>query len=129
VHHPWARFGEARGWPPVSPDPFPVQGHTDTPPYAVVRVSPEGSSAYASLVVDTVVPTGTVVVMGHQSRDGKVPGPFYVMEKGDAGWGYLALSSDGTPLAIDQGRCAGCHANAVSDALFGPPRPKTPARE
>lgn len=126
---PWARYAEVNGWPPVSTDPFVVQGHTDTSPYAVVRVSPESNETYASLVADTVIPVGTVAVMKHQSRDGKVPGHVYVMEKGEAGWSYLALSPDGVPLAIDRRPCAGCHANAVGDSLFGPPRSKVPARE
>jgi len=129
VQPPWARFTEVNGWPPVSPDPFPVQGHADTPRYGVVRLSPAVSDTYASLVADTVVPSGTVVLMNHQNRDGKERGASYVMEKGEAGWSYLALSPDGVPIAIDQRLCAGCHANAVGDSLFGPPHPKVPARE
>jgi len=126
---PWARFTEVNGWPPVSTDPFLVQGHTETPPYAVVRVSPASTDTYVSLVSDTVVAAGTVVVMRHQSRDGKVLGRSFVMTKAEDGWSYLALSPEGVPVTIDQQLCAGCHATAVGDSLFGPPRAKAAARE
>jgi hypothetical protein len=104
-----------------------VQGHTNTPPYAVVRVSPFARDAYRALVADTVMPPATLVVMEHRSLDGSRRGPFYVMEKGNERWSYEVVEVDGTLGKADDAACSGCHALAVADSLFGPPRPKAGA--
>jgi hypothetical protein len=123
---PWPRFAEINELPTVSAEPFPVQGHPDTPPFAIVRVTHAARQAYSRLVTDTVLPDGSVVAMIHQGGAGTVLGPVYVMEKVEGSWRYLALASDGVPIPFDEGGCAGCHAIAPADHLFGPPRSKGP---
>jgi hypothetical protein len=88
-----------------------------------VRISEQARAQYVALVPGQSVPAGTVVAAVHELPDGG-EGPIYAMEKDDSGgWRYLVVSPSG--LIEEQGAlplCVRCHAEGVSDSLFGPPR-------
>lgn len=126
---PWARFAEVSAWP-ASDSAFANRGHRGAGKLALVRVSPEARGAYAELVMDSVMPEGSVVALFHQNPGG-ASGPVFVMEKRNATWTYIAFAPDGV-LAGTTSHCAGCHAAGVGDSLFGLPRarraaPSTPS--
>jgi hypothetical protein len=111
-----------KAWPPAA-GPFRTQGHL-VDADAVVRVSPEARDGYLALVTDSSLPDGTVVAAFHQSsNEAASPGPVYVMEKSAGTWSYLWLDGSGGIVEKKPRRCDGCHAGAVADRLFGPPRP------
>jgi hypothetical protein len=88
-------------------------------------VSPEARAAYASLVADSVLPSGSVVAAFHSSAAG-VKGPVFVMIKDENTWTYLTLDGEGRPRGLATALCASCHAGAVGDGLFGLPRSREP---
>jgi hypothetical protein len=123
---PWARFAEVSAWPTVTEAPFPSQGHQAELPSARVRASPEAREAYAALVQDSVLPEGSVLALFHESADGVTRGAVYVMQKTGGSWQYLLLDAVGREgSGAIPGRCAGCHADAPADHLFGLPRSRS----
>jgi hypothetical protein len=124
----WARLAEVKAWPPAA-DSFRTQGHLVDADRVVVRVSPEARDAYLTLVTDSRVPDGTVVAAFHQQSALQAPlGPIYVMVKSRDAWSYLVLDATGGIIEKEPKGCAGCHAAAVADHLFGPPRPNLRSR-
>ncbi len=122
----YARFEEALAWPPIDSAPFEVQGHPRAQPLALTHVSPDAREAYGALVTDGALPDGSVVAMEHRGADGVTRGTVYVMEKRDGAWSYLEVDARGGVLDPAPTRCPICHAGAVADHLFGPPRRKPP---
>jgi hypothetical protein len=119
---PWARFAEVMSWEVVS-GPLPAQGHFTRHDRIAVRVSPDARDAYLAWVTDSSVPNGSVVAAFHTSAAGET-GPSYVMLKEAFTWQYLVLGAQGVLVEERPRGCDGCHADAVADRLFGPPRPR-----
>jgi hypothetical protein len=109
---------------PVTAEPLRTQGHLDVPPFALTRVSPSARAAYLALVTDSTLPDDATVAMTHQPASGEPRGPTYVMERRAGQWRYLTLDGRGGIESEDGRACGGCHAAAVAEGLFGPPRPK-----
>jgi len=123
----WPRFAEVAAWPAVTDTALPNQGHDVAVGFARVHTNPEARDTYMGLVQDSVLPDGSVVALFHESADGATRGPVYVMEKAAGRWHYLVLDAEGheEPTAkLDT--CAGCHADATADQLFGLPRRRRP---
>lgn len=104
--------------PTVTTEPFVTRGHL--PQRAVdVRANDLARAPYTALVPDTVFPDGSV--LAELSHDGA--GQSFVMRKVAGSWSYYELDSRGALLAGGASAwCAGCHAQAASDHVFGPPR-------
>jgi hypothetical protein len=86
-----------------------------------VRVNDVARSAYTALVTDSVFPDGSVLA---QLAHGAL-GNGYVMRKSAGAWSYFELDAQGTLLASGALLlCAGCHAQAPADHVFGLPRPR-----
>jgi len=102
----------------VSPTPFISRGHQ--PEQLVdVRVSEAARASFTALVSDTVFPNGTL--LAELSHNGSGNG--YVMRKHGDVWSYFELDAQGALLSSGATPlCAGCHAQAASDSVFGLPR-------
>ena len=73
------------------------------------------------LVVDTVFPNGSVLLQ--QAHPGRTGGLGYAMVKEDGHWSYIQLNAKGAVLESGAlAFCAGCHAQAPADYVFGLPR-------
>jgi hypothetical protein len=84
-----------------------------------VRVSDVARANYVALVSDTVFPDGSLLAQLSHSASGHG----YVMRKSAGVWSYFELDPRGTVLASGVlTLCAGCHAQAHSDHVFGLPR-------
>lgn len=114
----WEPYAEAQHWPTANHAPFRSRGHQ--PEQQVdVRVNEIARSSYAALVTDTVFPDGSVLLEQAHADDGLG----YAMRKADGRWNFFQLDARGAvvargPLAL----CAGCHAQAPADYVFGLPR-------
>lgn len=116
---PWPDYAAARSWPAISGAPFVSRGH---PPAGSVEVhvSPESQAAYVGLVPDTVFAEGALLteLSAHPGS-----GPSYAMRKMAGKWAFFELDSAGALVASGQlALCAGCHAEAPGDGVFGLPR-------
>jgi hypothetical protein len=71
---------------------------------------------YAALVADTVFPDGSLLAeLSHNAA-----GNSYVMRKNAGVWSYFELDPQGLVLASGAlALCAGCHAQAPADSVFG----------
>ena len=93
------------------------------------RVTATARDAYVSLVTDSTLPADTTVAMTHLQAADQGSGPTYVMERRAGEWRYLVLDARGLIEREGAPECAGCHAGAVAEGLFGLPRPKeTPSK-
>lgn len=113
----WEGYAEAQRWPAASAAPFTTRGHL--PEQQVeIRVNEAARAQYAALVTDSVFPDGSQ--LAELSRSG---GHSYVMRKNGGVWSYFELDAQGARLASGAlPLCAGCHAQAPSDRVFGLPR-------
>src|SRR4051812_7652283 len=111
-------YAEVQHWPAANAAPFTSRGHQ--PEQSVeVRVNDAARTSYGALVTDTVFPEGSVLV--ELSQGG---GHSYAMRKTRGVWSYFELDAKGRLLASGAlTLCAGCHAQAPADRIFGPPRP------
>jgi hypothetical protein len=104
--------------PSVTSQPFTTRGHL--PPQSVdVRANDLARAQYTVLVADTVFPNGAVLAeLSHGAS-----GNGFVMRKDAGHWSYFELDSRGV-LQVSGAVvwCAGCHAQAPSDCVFGLPR-------
>jgi hypothetical protein len=115
---PGSGYGEVLRMPIVTSQPFTSRGHV--PAQTVdVRANDVARAPYSSLVADTVFPDGSVLAeLSHGAT-----GNGFVMRKDAGQWSYFELDSRGTPLVEGASSwCAGCHAQAASDHVFGLPR-------
>jgi hypothetical protein len=114
----WDAYAAALAWPALNSAPFIARGHQ--PEQAVdVRVSEDCRNVYRALVTDTVFPDGCVLAELAKGAEG----PSYGMRKLNGSWSYFQLDARGGVLA--EGAltlCAGCHAQAPADNVFGLPR-------
>ena len=85
-----------------------------------VRANEAARVSYATLVADTVFPDGSVLVeLAHEATGG----PGYAMRKQGGRWSYVALNAQGGVVANGAlALCAGCHAQAPADQVFGLPQ-------
>jgi hypothetical protein len=116
----WDMYPEAQRWAPANSGPFTARGHQ--PEQQVdVHVNELARAAYVALVADTVFPDGSVLVeLAHSAAS---PGNGYAMRKAGGQWTYLELDPRGGVLASGVlALCAGCHAQAPADRVFGLPR-------
>ena len=114
----WDGYAGAKRWAPTSAAPFTSQGHLPASPVDV-RVNATASASYAALVTDTVFPEGSVLLELSHSLDGHG----YAMRKANGAWSYFELDAQGGVLASGAlSLCAGCHAQAPADHVFGLPR-------
>lgn len=104
--------------PSVTSQPFTTRGHL--PQQSVdVRANDVARAPYTALVTDTVFPDGSV--LAELSRG--ATGHGFVMRKEAGDWSYFELDSRGALLGGGAvAWCAGCHAQAPSDHVFGLPR-------
>ena len=119
----WPGFAESQQFPASTPDWFISRGHFGETLLALVRVSPKALDQYQQLTRGAELEAGCTLVMLHKSRATGKPGPIYVMQRGESAWDYMVLEQEGG--IVERGpipRCARCHADAVADFLFGPPR-------
>jgi hypothetical protein len=112
----WGAYPEVQRWPAAS-SAFTSRGHQ--PERSVeIRVNDAARVSYTGLVADTVFPDGSLLV--ELSRG---IGHGYVMSKASGAWSFIELDSKGGVLASGAlALCAGCHAQAPADHVFGPPR-------
>jgi hypothetical protein len=98
--------------------PFTARGHQ--PEQQVdVRVSPESRATYSALVVDSAFSDGCVLAELSHAGDGRG----YGMRKAGGSWSFFELDAHGGVLASGPlSLCAGCHAQAPADYVFGLPR-------
>ncbi len=90
-----------------------------------VRVNPESRDAYIALLPGTTLADGTLIAAFHHDPRRGRPGPVYVMEKSGGAWRFSIVSPEG--MVEQSGElelCRRCHAEAVSDHVFGLPRPR-----
>jgi hypothetical protein len=104
--------------PSVTAQAFTSRGHL--PQQSVdVRANDVARAQYAALVTDTVFPDGSVLAELARGASGQG----FVMRKEAGQWSYFELDSRGALLAGGAlAWCAGCHAQAPSDHVFGLPR-------
>jgi hypothetical protein len=116
----WDSYAEAMHWPAANSAPFTSHGHQ--PEQEVdVHVNDVARAAYGALVTDSVFPDGSVLAELPHASAGSGGG--YAMRKEAGQWSYLQLDARGSVLASGAlSLCAGCHAQAPADRVFGPPR-------
>lgn len=114
----WEGYAELLRLPTVTAEPFTTRGHL--PPQSVeVRANDAARGLYPQLVPDSVFPEGALLAeLSHDAT-----GNGFVMRKQAGNWSYFELDSRGA-LQESGGSawCAGCHVQAPSDHVFGPPR-------
>ncbi|MEP7049971.1 MAG: hypothetical protein ABJB12_06440 [Pseudomonadota bacterium] len=117
---PWAPYAEAQTWPLANGTPFTSRGHQ--PEQQVdVRANEVARQSYAALVTDSVFPEGSVLLEQAHSASGGGLG--YAMRKSSGRWSFIQLDARGGVLASGAlALCAGCHAQAPADHVFGLPR-------
>jgi hypothetical protein len=116
----WDSYTEALHWPASNSAPFTSHGHE--PEQEVdLRVNDIAGGPYGALVADTVFPDGSVLSeLPHSSTS---RGLSYAMRKEAREWSYFQLDAQGGVLASGAlSLCAACHAQALTDRVFGPPR-------
>jgi hypothetical protein len=113
-----ALYAEAQAWPAANSEAFTSRGHQ--PERQVdVRVNDIARASYAELVTDTVFPEGSV--LAEVPHAGSV-GDSYAMLKDGRRWNYFVFDSRGAVTATGSlEQCAGCHAQAPADGIFGLP--------
>jgi hypothetical protein len=114
----WEGYAELLRLPTVTSGPFTSRGHQ--PEQQVdVRVNDVARAGYAALVTDTVFADGSLLAELSHNASGNA----YVMRKRAGIWSYFELDPRGVVLASGAlVLCAGCHAQASADQVFGLPR-------
>ena len=116
----WEHYAEAQSWAVSNGAPFTSRGHQ--PEQQVdVRANDLARPGYAALVADTIFPDGSILLQ--QPHIGASGGFGYAMLKQGGRWSFMQLDAQGGVLAAGAlGLCAGCHAQAPADRVFGLPR-------
>jgi hypothetical protein len=117
----WDVYPKALHWPVANGEPFTSRGHQ--PEQLIdVHVNDAARPGYLSLVTDTVFPDGAVLVEVSRILTANSRG--FAMRKAGGQWSYFELDPQGGLLQSgDLSLCAGCHAQAPADHVFGLPRP------
>ena len=114
----WDGYTDVLRLPLVTSAPFTSRGHLPAQPVDV-RANEAARAPYAALVSDSVFPDGSVLAeLPHNASSNG-----YLMRKSAGVWSYSELDSRGTLLASGAlPLCAGCHAQAPADHVYGLPR-------
>lgn len=124
----WTRFDEARGWPAANARPFTSRGHGAGRYSVDVRVDASSRDAYVTLLPGTALADGALLAAFHHDPKRGQPGPIYVMEKLGGAWRFSVVGADGKlERSGELELCQRCHAEAVSDQVFGLPASARPA--
>jgi hypothetical protein len=126
---PWARAADVSTFRPVTPTPFVSHGHFDGRWTAELVASPEAASPYVDLRKTSAFPLRSVLLEKLRDRRTLAPGPWFAMEKRERGyyeaggdWSYVVLDARGNLEQAGQiDACARCHAQGISDWVFGLP--------
>jgi hypothetical protein len=113
----WHRFAEFQTWAPVTTR-FRTEHLTEVR-MATTHASPEAAEPYVRLVAGLELPPGSALVEALASDAVSPASAFLVMERSESDWRYLALDAEGRSLSIDETACGRCHADALTDQLFG----------
>jgi hypothetical protein len=117
----WPKLAQVLTWPKLEHD-VKSGGHSAEPYHTELHVDPTALPGYQRLVAGAELPVGSTLVQFHRAARGDA-GPIYVMEKSSTGWSFSELDPAGHVLrAGNLVDCARCHAEGVSDSLFGPDR-------
>jgi hypothetical protein len=129
----WEGFGDLGAYRAMG-KPFISRGHFAGRWQAEVLANESAAGTYAKLSRSSHFSPGAVLVKKHSEKDSRAPGPIFVMAKHEPGffapggdWEYLVADSDG--WIEDRGplpACARCHAEAVTDWVFGLPADARP---
>ena len=84
--------------------------------------------SYLNWHAGLTMPNDTWLVAEHTARQGAARGPYYFAHKAATGWEFGASTADGWLLKTDKS-CAGCHAEAPADFVFGFVRPPPSAQK
>jgi hypothetical protein len=99
----------------LNPTPFISRGHQPEEPVDV-HVSPESRAIYSGLVADSVFPEGSVLAELPHAAGARG----YGMHKVDGAWRFFELNAAGEVISSGAlSLCAGCHAQAPADSVFG----------
>lgn len=116
VQERWPRFEESLSWPLVSQAT--LSQHQLRQELVEVRVTALAVEAYLHLTRGSALPSGSGIALRLNNQE--LAESFYVMHKPTSEWRFLVLGNDGEILDDDaSGFCARCHAEGVSDSLFG----------
>ncbi len=126
----WEHLGELGSFVFVDDRPLPSHGHNPDRWMSTVRANPIAAPDYQHLHAGVVMSTGSILVEEHQTLSGDL-GPVYAMVKRPPGfdasgndWEYLVMDQQGRIQSRGSARsmslCARCHAEAMTDHLFGP---------
>ena len=120
----WDRYEEVQRWPSAHEKPFLSLGHLSAQYTASVFVDPAARDAYLNLVTGSSLPIGTLVAEFHRDARTGHEGPVFAMHKQAVGrWEYLVVDPGGGVQKRGQlALCQRCHAEGVTDQLFGLPR-------
>jgi hypothetical protein len=95
---------------------------------AMIRVSPEAAGAYQRWVLGATLAPGSALLEQLSNALGGAGERYLAMEKVGSSWRYLRLDAQGRVLDTNESLCQRCHAEAVSDELFGPRRDAAPVQ-
>jgi hypothetical protein len=115
-------FARSKDWPLASERPLP-SAHLGRAHRAQIRVNPEASEAYRTLVADTAFADGTLLVEFLSDANTGANGPVFALERRAGAWTFWQLDAEGR--VQETGAlpfCAGCHAGAPAAPVFGLPR-------
>ena len=120
----WPEFDRVASWPKVNDVPFVSKGHAAERYDTDVRVSPDQALRYRDLVDGVRFPVGTIIAGFPNARLTHSAGPVSVMQKiTQNSWEFLLLRPSGEVVQRARaGLCQRCHAEALTDSLFGLPR-------
>jgi hypothetical protein len=119
-------FAPSKDWPSASETPVP-SAHLGRAHRARIRVNPEASDAYRTLVADTAFADGTLLVEFLSDAKTGESGPVFALERRAGTWTFWELDAEGRVQETGQlPFCAGCHAGAPAAPVFGLPRSDAP---
>jgi hypothetical protein len=86
---------------------------------AVIRTPVETAARYQMLVAGAALEAPALVIEELRTTAEGPPETFLVMEKLEDGWSYLQLDGQGRPVDTRIDLCQRCHAEGLTDAVFG----------
>lgn len=117
-HERWTGYDQLVRLELAEPEPVPASNHEPFRWNLWVRINSESKALYESWRPGLVMPLGTLLVAEHRSRLDSTAGPYYFASKDADGWHWGQASPDGW-LEPHPDACAGCHAMAPADFVFG----------
>lgn len=114
----WEHWSESSTWPLVAA--YPMRGHPGSET-GELRTPPTTERALRDWSRGSRLPVGAIVVQVQRDELGSIQ-RLFTMTKLPERWYFEAFDLDGFALEVDDRPCTDCHAQATSDAVFGPPR-------